>query len=147
MYILNAKKMNKKYLYLIIIILSLVIISLLSYERSETYVFKSDNPIFTHNFGTIEKEKKFSAEIETKYINQEFESLKVYDVKDGCDCTKSRVKPGIYKRNSTINIKTIYYPTKYKDSGNIIKQLFLVTNKKNSKNDTLIPINITGVVK
>lgn len=80
--------MNKKSLYIIIITLLLVIVSLLTYERSETYIFKGENPVFTHNFGVIEKEKNFSTEIETKYINQEFESLKVYDVKDGCDCTK-----------------------------------------------------------
>lgn len=147
MYILKGKKMNKKYLYIIIIILSLAIISLLSYERSETYVFKSDHPIFTHNFGTIEKGKSFSSEIEVSYINKEFDSIEVYDVKDGCDCTKSRVRPGFYKKNSTINIKTIYYPGKYKDSGKITKQIFLLTNKKKLKNDTLIPINITGIIK
>lgn len=139
--------MNKKYLYIIIIILSLAIISLLSYERSETYVFKSDNPIFTHNFDTIEKGKSFSSEIDVSYVNKEFDSIEVYDVKDGCDCTKSRVKPGFYKKNSTISIKTIYYPGKYKDSGKITKQIFLLTNKKNLKNDSLIPINITGIVK
>lgn len=144
---LKSKKMNKKYLYLIIIVLLLIIVILLSYKRSDTYVFKSNKPIFTHNFGIIEKEKKFSAEIETQYINQEYESLKVYDVKDGCDCTTSKVKPGIYERNSRIDIKTIYYPTKYKDSGKVIKQIFLVTDQKNNKNDSLIPINITGIVK
>jgi hypothetical protein len=85
--------------------------------------------------------------MEINYINKEYDSIEIYDVKDGCDCTNSRVKPGVYKKNSTINIKTIYYPGKYKDSGKITKQIFLLTNKKNLKNDSLIPINITGIVK
>jgi len=137
--------MNKKHLYIIITILLLVIVSLLSYKRSETYIFKSDIPIFTNNFGQIEK--KDSIELETNYVNKEFKSIKIYDIKDGCDCTKSKVKSGFYKKNATINIKTVYYPNKYKDSGQVTKQIFLLTNKKNAKNDTLIPINLKGFVQ
>lgn len=147
MFILKRKKMSKKYLYIIISVLILVIVALLSYKHTETYVFKSKTPIFTHYFGKIKKEKKEIVEIETKYINKEFDSIKIYEVRDGCDCTESKVKPGFYKRNKIINIKTKYYPNKYKDSGKITKQIFLITNKKNLKNDTLIPINLKGTVE
>ncbi len=139
--------MKTKYLYIIIALLCIVIVSLLTYEKTETYVFKSDNTVFTHNFGTIKKEADSIIEIEINYLNKEFDSLKVYDVKDGCDCTNSNVRAGVYKKNETISIKTFYNPNKYNDSGETIKQIFLRTNKKTIRYDTIIPIKIKGFVK
>ena len=138
--------MKKIYLYVIIGILILTIISLLTYERSNTYIFKEKNSI-THDFGRLNKKSIKEFEHEFKYVNTLYDTLKIYKVIDGCDCTSSIVKAGNYLKNDTINIKTIYNPHKYKDSGNIKKKIYLVTNKTMSTNDTILPLIIKGVVK
>lgn len=80
-------------------------------------------------------------------VNLKYDSLKIYGVKDGCDCTESKVKKGFYSKNDIISIKTKYDPNKYKDSGMTAKQIFLITNKNISKFDTIFPITLKGIVK
>lgn len=139
--------MDKKYLYTIIGILILIILSLLTYERSETYVLKKNNGTHIYNFGIVEKEKNVLIKMNIQYTNKEFDSLKLYGIKDGCDCTKSSVEPNWYKKNDIISINTNYNPNKYNDKGIIRKHIFLVTNKKENKMDSIIPIEITGIIK
>ncbi|MFP3632471.1 DUF1573 domain-containing protein, partial [Burkholderia sp. SIMBA_045] len=79
-----------------------------------------------------------------KYINKRYDTLKVYGLRDGCDCTESNVKTGLYFKNDTISIKTKYDPNKYNDNGLIAKQIFLITNKNISKFDTILPLTLKG---
>lgn len=140
--------MNKKYLYSIIAILLIIIVCLLTYKTSEALVFKGDKEnTIVHSFGILNKNKTRLYEHTFKYVNKKYDTLKVYGVKDGCDCTESDVKVKLYLKNDTIAIKTIYNPKKYKDSGAIVKQIFLITNKVVSKYDTIYPLALKGILK
>ncbi|WP_344831956.1 DUF1573 domain-containing protein [Chryseobacterium ginsenosidimutans] len=139
--------MNKKYLYIIISLLVIVILCLLTYKTSEKVVFNGNKETMVHDFGILDKNKTPIYEYTFKYINTKYDSLKIYGVRDGCDCTESGVKKGFYSKNDTIIIKTKYDPNKYKDSGIIIKQAFLITNKNVSKFDTIFPLTLKGNVK
>lgn len=138
--------MNKKYLYIIIAFLALMILCLLTYKTSEKVVFNDRKDSFTHDFGSLHKNKTPLYEYTFKYINRKYDSLKVYGVKDGCDCTESIVKRGVYFKNDTISIKTKYDSRKYNDSGLVSKQIFLVTNKNISKFDSIFPLVLKGKV-
>lgn len=138
--------MKKIYLYIIIGILIVIIISLLTYKRSTTYIFKEKNSV-VHDFGKLKKKDIKEYNYEFKYVNELYDTLKVYKVIDGCGCTFSQVKIGNYFKNDTIKIKTSYNPHKYNDSGIIKKKMFLVTNKPISTADTILPLTLKGYVK
>lgn len=139
--------MNKKYLYIIIAFLALIILCLATYKSSEKIVFKDDKESLIHDFGVLHKNQKKLYEYTFKFNNTKFDSLKIYGIKDGCDCTESTVKSGVYLKNETIYIKTKYDPFKYNDSGTIDKHIFLVTNQKISKFDTIFPLILKGKVE
>ncbi|WP_415327070.1 DUF1573 domain-containing protein [Chryseobacterium sp. MMS23-Vi53] len=139
--------MNKKYLYIIIAFLTLIILCLLTYKTSEKVVFNGSKETMIHDFGTLDKNKTPLYEYTFKYVNTRHDTLKVYGVRDGCDCTESKVKMGLYFKNDTIFIKTKYDPNKYNDNGAIAKQFFLITNKNVSKFDTIFPLSLNGIVK
>ena len=84
--------MKNKYLYLIIVLLILTVITLLSYERSDSIEFKNyevKGSIF--DFGNIIKNDSTIIIHRFNYINKLHPILKVYGVKDACDCTFSSV--------------------------------------------------------
>ena len=139
--------MNKKYLYIIISLLVIVILCLITYKTSEKVVFNNNKERLVHDFGVLSKNKNSIYKYTFKYVNTKYDSLKIYGVKDGCDCTQSEVKKGFYSRNDTISIDTKYDFNKYKDSGIIVKQIFLITNKNISKYDTIFPLILKGNVK
>ncbi len=139
--------MNKKYPYIIIAFLVLIILCLLTYKTTEKVVFNGNKETIIHDFGILDKKKTIVYEYTFKYVNSKYDSLKVYGVKDGCDCTESEVRKGFYSKNEIITIKTKYDPNKYKDSGTITKQIFLITNKNISKFDTIFPLTLKGIVK
>ena len=82
--------MNKKELYGIIAFLFLVIVCLLTYKSSEKIVFSHQKESLVHDLGVLHKNAVYSHTFQ--YINTSYDSLKVYGVKDGCDCTESKVK-------------------------------------------------------
>lgn len=84
--------MNKKYLYIIISLLAIVILCLLTYKTSEKVVFNGNKETMVHDFGILDKNKTPIYEYNFKYINTKYDSLKIYGVRDGCDCTESEVK-------------------------------------------------------
>lgn len=139
--------MNKKYLYIIIAVLVIAILCLLTYKTSEKVNFKGDkdNPI--HDFGILDKSKKSLYKYTFRYINAKYDTIKVYGVKDGCDCTESKVKTGLYFKNDTISVNIKYDLTKYNDKGATVKQFFLITNKSLSKFDTILPLTLKGNIK
>jgi len=139
--------MNKKYLYIIIAILIIVILCLLSYKTSEEVNFNGDKSNLTHDFGILDKSKKSLYKYTFRYINAKYDTIKVYGVKDGCDCTESKVKTGLYFKNDTISVNIKYDPTKYNDKGATVKQFFLITNKSLSKFDTILPLTLKGNIK
>ncbi|WP_029293618.1 DUF1573 domain-containing protein [Chryseobacterium hispalense] len=139
--------MNKKYLYIIIALLTLIILCLLTYKTSEKVVFNGDKESLIHDFGTFNKNKNVLYEYTFRYINYKYDTLKVYGVKEGCDCTQSNVKKGLYFKNDTVFIKIKYDPTRYNDSGATVKQFFLITDKSISNFDTILPITLKGIVK
>lgn len=79
--------MNKKYPYIIIGFLVLIILCLLTYKTTEKVIFNSNKETIIHDFGILDKKKIIVYEYSFKYVNSKYESLKVYGVKDGCDCT------------------------------------------------------------
>ncbi|MCU7618878.1 DUF1573 domain-containing protein [Chryseobacterium sp. PBS4-4] len=139
--------MNRKYLYLIIAVLVIVILCLLTYKTSEDVNFKEDKSNPTHDFGILDKSKKSLYKYTFKYVNAKYDTLKVYGMRDGCDCTESKVKTGLYFKNDTISINVKYDLKKYNDNGNIVKQFFLITNKSLSKFDTILPLTLKGTIK
>lgn len=139
--------MNKKYLYIVIAFLALIILCLFTYKTSEKVVFTGNKETMIHDFGTLEKNKIPLFEYTFKYVNKKYDSLKIYGVRDGCDCTESNVKTGLYFKNDTISIKTKYDPHKYNDSGITVKQIFLITNRNVSKFDTIFPLVLKGNVE
>lgn len=139
--------MNKKYPYIIISFLVLIILCLLTYKTTEKVVFNGNKETIIHDFGILDKKKTIVYEYTFKYVNSKYDSLKVYGVKDGCDCTESEVRKGFYSKNEIITIKTKYDPNKYKDSGTIAKQIFLITNKNISKFDKIFPLTLKAIVK
>lgn len=139
--------MSKKYLYIIIGILLLVILGLATHETSTTLVMKKKEDGLTIDFGTLKKQGTSSKNYSFKYVNSMYDSLKVYGALDGCDCTTSTVKEGFYLKNDTIIVETHYNPHKYKDKGLTVKQIFLVTNKTVSKYDTIYPLTLKGIVE
>ena len=139
--------MKKTYLYIIIAILVFIILSLLTYEKNTEIVFKEDIKKLNLNFGTIDKKRSKSFNYRFKYTNKLYDSLKIYKVIDACDCTESSVKSGIYFKNDTIFINTIYNPHKYNDSGFLEKKIYLVTNKTLTEFDTILPLTLRGYVK
>lgn len=140
-------KMKAKYLYIIITILVLIIVSLLSYEKSSELVYKENKTKSNLNFGILDRGDLRKHEYYFKYVNKLYDSLMVYSVIDGCDCTRSSVKRGQYLRYDTVKIKIMYDPKKYKDSGNVKKTIYLVTNKTLSEYDTILPLTLEGYVK
>lgn len=139
--------MSKKYLYLIIAALVIIVLCLFTYKTSEKVVFNGNKESITHDFGILSKNKTSLYKYTFKYINKRYDTLKVYGLRDGCDCTESNVKIGLYFKNDTISIKTNYYPNKYNDNGLIAKQIFLITNKSISKFDTILPLTLRGNVQ
>lgn len=75
--------MNKKYLYLIIAFLTLIILCLLTYTTSEKVVFNGDKESLVHDFGTFDRSKNVLYGYTFRYINSKYDSLKVYGVKEG----------------------------------------------------------------
>jgi len=120
---------------------------LLTYKTSEKVVFKGDKESLIHDFGTFNKNKNVLYEYTFRYINYKYDTLKVYGVKEGCDCTQSNVKKGLYFKNDTVFIKIKYDPTRYNDSGATVKQFFLITDKSISNFDTILPLTLKGIVK
>lgn len=139
--------MNKKYLYVLIALLAAIILCLLTYKTSEKVVFNDKKETLMHDFGTLNKNKTPFYEYTFKYVNVKYDSLKVYGVREGCDCTQSNVKKGLYFKNDTISIKIKYDPNRYADNGATVKQFFLITNKSISKFDTILPLTLKGIVK
>ena len=139
--------MSKKFLYIIIGILILIILRLATHEKTTTLIMKEKENGTTVDFGTLKKKNTLSKNYSFKYINQMHDTLKVYGVLDGCDCTTSKVKEGFYSKNDTITVETNYNPNKYNDKGLIVKQIFLVTNKAISKYDTIYPLTLKGIVE
>lgn len=139
--------MNKKYLYIMIAILAIVVVGLLTHETSTTLIMKKKSDGLTIDFGTLKKKNTSSKNYTFKYANDMHDTLKVYGVLDGCDCTTSMVKEGTYFRNDTISVETNYNPNKYNDKGLTVKQIFLVTNKTVSKFDTIYPLTLKGIVE
>lgn len=137
--------MNKKELYGIIAFLFLVIVCLLTYKSSEKIVFSHQKESLVHDLGVLHKNAVYSHTFQ--YINTSYDSLKVYGVKDGCDCTESKVKKGVYMKDDTVLINTEYHPGRYNDDGLINKQIFLITNKNISKFDTLLPLILKANIK
>ena len=121
--------MNKNYSYVIIVFLLLTILCLLTYKTSEKVVFNMNKEAIIHDFGILNKKNVSVFEYTFKYVNSKYDSLKIYGVKDACDCTESKVKKGFYLKNDIIYIKTKYNPNEYNDSGNVAKRIFLITNK------------------
>ncbi|WP_394666563.1 DUF1573 domain-containing protein [uncultured Chryseobacterium sp.] len=139
--------MNKKYLYVIIALLAIIVLCLLTYKTSEKIVFNDEKQALIHDFGILERNKTPVYNYNFKYVNINHDSLKVYGVREGCDCTQSNVKKGLYFKNDTISIKIKYDPNKYKDHGVTVKQFFLITNKSISNFDTILPLTLKGIVK
>ena len=139
--------MSKNYLYIIIGILILVIIGFATHEKTVTLIMKEKENGTTVDFGILKKKNTISKNYSFKYVNQMHDTLKVYGVLDGCDCTTSKVREGLYSKNDTITVETNYNPNKYKDKGLIVKQIFLVTNKTISKYDTIYPLTLKGIVE
>lgn len=139
--------MSKKYLYIIIGILILVIIGFATHEKTVTLIMKEKENGTTVDFGTLKKKNTLSKNYSFKYVNNMHDTLKVYGVLDGCDCTTSKVREGLYSKNDTITVETNYNPNKYNDKGLIVKQIFLVTNKAISKYDTIYPLTLKGIVE
>lgn len=139
--------MSKKHLYIIIGILILIIIGFATHEKTVTLIMKNKEDGTTVDFGTLKKKHTSSKNYTFKYVNDMHDTLKVYGVLDGCDCTTSVVKEGIYRRNDTIKVETNYNPNKYKDKGLTVKQIFLVTNKAISKYDTIYPLTLKGMIE
>lgn len=137
---------NKIFLYIIIGILILIILSLLTYKKTENIKFKEDEIGQIYDFGTINSEiSKINHTF--KIINRNYESIKIYGVRDACDCTKSTVMEGNYKRNDTISVNVSYDHKKYEDKGKITKEIFLLTNKKVSLMDTIYPLTLQGTIE
>lgn len=147
MYILKEEEMNKKYLYIIIGILTLIIFGFDTHEKTTTLIMEKKQNETSIDFGTMDKKNITSKNYSFKYINDMHDTLKVYGVIDGCDCTNSKVKKGIYYKNDTIRVETNYNPNKYNDKGLTVKQVFLVTNKTISKYDTIYPLTLKGIVE
>jgi len=139
--------MNKKYLYIIIAVLFVIILCLMTYKTTKSVVFKENKDDIIYDFGVLDKNKTKLYAHTFKYVNKKYDTLKVYGVKDGCDCTESNVKAKLYFKNDTITIKTKYNPNKYKDSGLTIKQIFLITNRNISKFDSILPLALKGNVQ
>lgn len=139
--------MSKKYLYIIIGILILIIVGFATHETTTTLIMKKKENGTTVDFGILKKKNILSKNYSFKYINQMHDTLKVYGVLDGCDCTASKVKEGLYSKNDTIIVETNYNPNKYKDKGLIVKQIFLVTNKTISKYDTIYPFTLKDIAE
>lgn len=139
--------MSKKFLYIIIGILILIILGFATHETTTTLIMKEKENGTTVDFGTLKKKNTLSKNYSFKYVNNMHDTLKVYGVLDGCDCTTSKVKEGLYSKNDTITVETNYNPNKYKDKGLIVKQIFLVTNKTISKYDTIYPLTLKGIVE
>lgn len=137
--------MNKKYLYIIIFFLTIVILCLITYKTSEKVIFNNKKESLVHDFGVLNKNAVYPYTFQ--YINTSYNSLKVYGVKDGCDCTESKVKRGVYLKNDTVLINTEYNSGRYNDHGLINKQIFLITNRKVSTFDTLLPLVLKGNIK
>lgn len=139
--------MSKKYLYIIIGILILIILGFATHETTTTLIMKKKENGTTVDFGTLKKKNTLSKNYSFKYVNNMHDTLKVYGVLDGCDCTTSKVREGLYSKNDTITVETNYNPNKYNDKGLIVKQIFLVTNKTISKYDTIYPLTLKGIVE
>lgn len=139
--------MSKKYLYIIIGILILIILGFATHETTTTLIMKKKENGTTVDFGTLKKKNTLSKNYSFKYVNNMHDTLKVYGVLDGCDCTTSKVREGPYSKNDTIIVETNYNPNKYNDKGLIVKQIFLVTNKTISKYDTIYPLTLKGIVE
>jgi len=139
--------MSKKYLYIIIGILILIIIGFATHEKTVSLIMKNKEDGTTVDFGTLNKKNTSSKSYTFKYVNTMHDTLKVYGVLDGCDCTTSKVREGIYHRNDTVKVETNYNPNKYKDKGLTVKQIFLVTNKAISKYDTIYPLTLKGMIE
>lgn len=84
--------MNKNYLYIIIVFLLLAILCLLTYKTSEKVVFNMNKEAIIHDFGILDRKNIPVFEYTFKYVNSNYDSLKIYGVKDACDCTESEVK-------------------------------------------------------
>lgn len=115
--------MSKKFLYIIIGILILIILGFATHETTTTLIMKEKENGTTVDFGTLKKKNTLSKNYSFKYFNNMHDTLKVYGVLDGCDCTTSKVKEGLYSKNDTITVETNYNPNKYKDKGLIVKQI------------------------
>lgn len=139
--------MKKKYLYIIIGVLVFVIACLLTYKTSSSIIFNKYEQGITHNFGTLNKNRKSVYNYDFKYVNTIYDTLKIYKVIDGCDCTSSSVKSGEYHKNDTITISTIYNALKYNDKWIIEKNIYVYTNKPLTSYDTILPLKLIGVVK
>ncbi|KQT33862.1 hypothetical protein ASG22_17325 [Chryseobacterium sp. Leaf405] len=139
--------MSKKYLYIIIGILIVAVLCLLTYKTSEEIVFNDKKEMISQDFGIVDKTKTPLYNHTFKYFNSKYDSLEIYGVKDGCDCTESNVKTGVYRKNDTILVNTKYDPNKYNDNGIIVKQIFLISNKKISKFDSILPLILKGKIQ
>ncbi|WP_412468747.1 DUF1573 domain-containing protein [Pedobacter sp. KLB.chiD] len=139
--------MNKKQLYIVIVILIFAFICLLTYKTSDRVIFRNKQDGLVHHFGTIKAGNVKTYTCLFKYVNIKYPSIRIYGVKDACDCTESMVATGNYKMNDTISIMVKYNPTKYNDSGLVVKKMFLITNQQVSKYDTLYPLILTGNIQ
>ncbi len=139
--------MRKIYLYIIIGVLVFIIICLLTYKTSTSITFKKNPNRITHNFGVLNTKKRSDYLYNFKYVNTIYDTLKIYKVIDGCDCTSSSVKSGEYLKNDTITILTKYNPLKYNDKGKIEKYIYLYTNKSLTTYDTILPLRLIGTVE
>lgn len=138
--------MSKKYLYILISILVVAILAMLTYETSTSVKFEPDKSGLMHDFGNLRRNEIEHKKFVFNYINTKYDKLNIYGVIDGCNCTTSTVSPGTYHLNDTVRITTQYDPFKYRDSGRVEKQIFLITNKQVSVLDTLYPLILKGTV-
>ena len=136
------KSLKDKILYIVLAILILIVVGLLTYETSDAVIFNNN---IVNDLGKIDKDQEIKTEF--KYVNTIYDEIRIYGVKDGCDCTESLTKVGTYYKGDTVKIFTKYFPQKYNDSGLVKKQIFLITNKNLSTADTLMPLILMAEVE
>ncbi len=124
------------YTFLFVIFIALVY-GLFTYQKTKVYYFKDD---FTFSFGPYDHTTTKILKLNYFLVNKYVASLKVMDIKDGCNCMNSRVKATEYKMGDTIFIETLYDHQKYNDTGEVNRNVFLITDQAMLHEDSILTL-------